>query len=133
MLYQDDEALFGECDPIGESLFTDLDGRKFYSGVVVHNLTVRIGDTVRVNLENDDEDEEEAVSTKNNGKRKRKGAKEDSYRDREEAEDNDSDNIGYCQVFAIFDDPNPDKGVLFEARWFTTPEELAYADRKKRM
>ena len=106
----DEDYLFGECEPIGEPIFVDLDGKKFYSAIVVHNVTAKYGDCVRVNLEPEDNgllgEADEGV-----------------------------DNSGYGQIFAIYDDPNPDTGVMVEIRWFSTPEEFVYESvgRQKRM
>lgn len=110
MLYQDDDALFGECDPVGEPVFCSLDGKKFYAEVDVHHIRVRLGDCVRVNLETD----EDISSNKKSSSR------------------NDVESFGYCQVFAIYDDPNPDAGVQIEARWFLTPEEIDFSMSSKR-
>lgn len=32
--------------------------------------------------------------------------------------------VGYCQILAIYDDPDPEEGVKVEARWFLSPDEL---------
>ena len=43
--------VFIECDPIGPVLLTGLDGKKFYQGILTHNVEVKIGNNVRVTLE----------------------------------------------------------------------------------
>jgi hypothetical protein len=139
--FESDE-LFGECDPIGEPVFQDLEGRKYFGGVVVHNLVVKIGDCVRVLLESEDDngggfigggggdDEAGDVTTAHAGDGKKKKKKNSTAAKEEMVK-----NFGYCQVFAIYDDPDPDRGVLFEARWFSEPEEVLSAvdAKKKRM
>lgn len=99
----DNDEVFGECDPIGEPVFIDLDGKKYYWSIVVHNKTVSVGNCVRVVLEQQDDD------------------------------DGIEKNFGFCQILAIFDDPDPNKGVYTEARWFLEPEDVAneIGERKK--
>ena len=46
--------VFIECDPLGPVLLTGLDGKKFYRGILTHNVEVNIGDNVRVTLEEGD-------------------------------------------------------------------------------
>ena len=94
----DEDGIFGECNPIGEPVFVDIDGNKFYSGVVVHNIVVKVGDCVAVRIEVDDETQ---------------------------------DDFSYCQVLAIYEDHDPERGVLFEARWFFVPEEVEFGSRKR--
>lgn len=84
------EEIFGQCEPLGEPVLVDLDGKRFYSSIVVHNMMVKIGDCARVVLESDDQTE----------------------------------NFAFCQVLAIYDDPDPEVGVMVEARWLLTPEEV---------
>ena len=50
---------FGQCECLGPVVFTDLDGTKFYGGVKVHNVSVSVGDAVRVKLEVGDDGDEE--------------------------------------------------------------------------
>jgi hypothetical protein len=96
---------FDQCDYIGPVLFEDLDGRSFFSGARVHNMNVKIGDLVRVVLEDGDTDDADM-----------------------------GDSFGYCQVLAIYDEKESEtrrgEGVHFEARWFSFPHELD-AKRKK--
>lgn len=94
---------FGECDVDGNPLFIDIDGHKFYRGVKVHNIYVKIGDLVRVKLEAGDDDAESSV-----------------------------EGCGFCQILAIYDDSDDinGEGVHVEARWYMTPDELP-AKRKK--
>ena len=42
-----------QCDCIGSLLFTDNDGRKFYTACTTLNLMVNLGDCVRIVLEDD--------------------------------------------------------------------------------
>jgi len=56
----DNQQQFGSCETEGAPLFVNIDGLKFYRGVKVHNVTVRIGDTVRVKLEGDEEGGDES-------------------------------------------------------------------------
>ena len=93
---------YGDCDPIGDPVFVDLDGKKFYSGVVVHNLTVKLGDCARINIDASNQDER--------------------------ADDDPS--IGYAQILAIYEDPKWEE-IFVEARWFFKPREV-YHDCSKR-
>ena len=52
---------FRECECVNE-VFTDIDGNKFYSGVVLGGVTVQLGSFVQVVLENDDDDDDEAYA-----------------------------------------------------------------------
>ncbi len=90
---------FDECEYMSNSIFEDLDGRKFFTAVRVHNKIVTVGDLVRVVLEGDDDDEE-------------------SY--------------AYCQVLAIYDEKDEENGdgVKFEARWFTSVDDLDAKQQK---
>ncbi len=93
---------FGECEYGGPPIFKDLDGKHFFESVRVHNKVVSIGDLVCVVLEGDDDQDEESVS------------------------------FGYCQVLAIYDEPDTlnGEGVQFEARWFITIDELDAKQQK---
>lgn len=85
---------FGQCECLGPVVFTDLDGTKFYGGVRVHNVSVSVGDAVRVKLEvGDDGDEEEWGFCQ------------------------------VLAIYDDGDEVNGD-GVKVEARWYMTPDEL---------
>lgn len=49
-----DVQRFDECHLIGDVLLTGLDGKKFYEGVRTHNVDVKVGNLVRVALDDDD-------------------------------------------------------------------------------
>ena len=102
---------FDECEYVGPMVFEDLDGRKFYAGARVHNITVSIGDIVRVVLEGGYEDETDIDIITHQ----------------------DEESFAFCQVLAIYDQNENDaengEGVKFEARWLYEPHEL---DQKKR-
>jgi hypothetical protein len=83
-----------ECQPLGKPV-QDLDGRKFYTAVEVHNLTVCVGSCARVRTE---------VDLEQSG--------------------GDASDYSYGQVLAIYDDPDPDVGVMAEIRWFYTPQDI---------
>jgi hypothetical protein len=51
------------CDGVGPIVFTDTEERKFYTAFEMNNLTVRLGDCVRVNLEDDTAIGSESEST----------------------------------------------------------------------
>jgi hypothetical protein len=44
-----------QCDPIGDPVFTDLEGNKFYTELFVNNIIVRLGNSVRIKLEEDED------------------------------------------------------------------------------
>ena len=52
--FVNDVQRFDECDLIGDVLLTGLDDKKFYEGVRTHNVVVKVGDLVRVALDDDD-------------------------------------------------------------------------------
>ncbi len=118
---------FGECDPIGEPVFVDqVTGFKFYRGVKVHNLRVKVGDLVRIILEADDDDDDSSFGFAQvlsifetddgyNAKRSNhlKSVDEDNGDEVEESEDEG-------------------EGMMAEVRWFLTPNDLA-ARRKKKL
>ena len=90
------------CDCIGAEVFKDNDERKFYSAYTTCNLTVNLGDCVRVSLENSNEDN----TTQNM---------------------NYSPSFGFAQVVAIFE---LQEEVFIEVRWFMLPEELSSYHQK---
>ena len=101
---------FGECEYASPSIFSDLDGRQFFSSVRVHNKLVSIGDLVQVVLEGDD-DHAAAGGGDNH---------------------NDGGGFAYCQVLAIYDEQDSEQGdgVKFEARWFVTVDLLEAKQQK---
>lgn len=97
---REEQQEFGECEPEGVPVFVDLDGTKFFSGVKVHNLRVRIGDTVRIKLEIvDDEDDEDTFAFAQ-------------------------------VLAIYDDDRPDGEGVHVEARWYILPIELQAKRRK---
>ena len=55
----DEQENEGECILKETPVFNDLDGKKFYTSVIVHNLNVYVGDNVRVKLEAHEEADED--------------------------------------------------------------------------
>jgi hypothetical protein len=51
-----------ECSGLDEPIFTDQEGNKFFTGYSASDLVVRLGDCVRVKLEDDDLAHEEAFA-----------------------------------------------------------------------
>jgi hypothetical protein len=49
----DEESKMIPCDGVGGIIFTDNDEKKFYTAFSTCNLTVNLGECVRVNLEDD--------------------------------------------------------------------------------
>ena len=94
---------FGNCDFTADAIFTDLDNRKFYEGVRVHNIVVSIGDCVRVNLTDNGMDNDDMVAF----------CQVLSIYDTDEMITN-NDNY---------------EGAYIEARWFALPNEL---DQKRK-
>jgi hypothetical protein len=56
----DDEDLI-ECNGVGAPVFTDQENRKFYSEYSARHLNVKLGDCVRVNLEEDEACQQEVA------------------------------------------------------------------------
>ncbi len=81
-----------ECEPIGDPVFVDFDGKKFYTAIIVHNIEVKVFDCARIVLESDDGD----------------------------------DNIAFCQILAIYEPVEEEKGVMVEARWYKTKDEVIH-------
>jgi hypothetical protein len=121
--YRDEE---GECDLIGEPINKRHDGKSFFTSIIVHNLTVKIGNNVRVVCRKESNDD--YIDSK---KIKKKKA------DDEQMSDGNSETEHYYgQVLAIYDDP--EEGVMVEIRWYLTPEQyisekqFATKSKKKR-
>ena len=96
----DQQQQFGTCEPEGAPHFVNIDGLKFYRGVKVHNVAVRVGDTVRVKLEGGDED----------------GGDESGF-------------AQVLAIYDDGDEINGE-GVQVEARWYQTPDELPAKRKK---
>lgn len=88
------------CDGLGPIVFTDADDRKFYTAYEMNNLTVRLGDCVRVNLEDDTAVGNETTCT----------------------------TCAFAQVLAIYVDAAEE--MFIEVRWFLQPHELSSYHRK---
>ena len=50
MNHESTDDSFLQCDLTGDPVFEDCDGNKFYSGVVIGDKQVKLGDTIRVVL-----------------------------------------------------------------------------------
>jgi hypothetical protein len=59
---QQEEENMVQCDGIGPIIFCDADDRKFYSGFELNGLVVKLGDCVRVTLQDDKEMDNNALS-----------------------------------------------------------------------
>ena len=97
----DDDVNMIVCEGLGPIVFTDDEGRKFYTAYEMSNLVVRLGDCVRVNLEDD--------ATTN-------------------AAELPSTVCAFAQVLAIYVDTNEE--MFIEVRWFLQPHELSSYHRK---
>ena len=52
------KSKFRDCECVNE-VFVDIDGNKFYTGVILGGVTVQLGSFVQVLLENDDDDDDD--------------------------------------------------------------------------
>lgn len=89
-----------ECELIDEPVFVDPTSKKiFYSGVIVKNNNVKIGDCVKVKLQNDDEPIDSII-----------------------ASSNEVDKFFICQILAVYVDKL--NGVMVEVRWYYESNEV---------
>lgn len=103
----DDEDI--ECDGVGDIVFEDAEDRKFFAAFRTADLTVQLGDVVRVKLESNEP--AEASDGPNEKKQKIKPSDDEALPE-----------FSFAQVLCIFEDSHEE--VFVEVRWFLQEYEL---------